>query len=122
MNFSLRFRRCLGLAVVLLVLDAATALMAQRIRYFNPEGTEVLLSHLDPVTGDTIPEIRLRNVYCFNRKRFRGRNQELAYWRMVNDVKKTLPVAKEARHLLKLAYDTCQVLNGKQERQYFKLL
>ena len=45
------------------------------------------------------------------------------YWRMVNDVKKTLPIAKAARDLLVQVYDTIQVMpKSKDQKKYFKKL
>jgi len=105
-----------------LVLGFVAALPAQHIHYRNEEGMEVFPAQIDSQTGDTIPVVVLKNLYCFNRKRFKGAKYERNYWRMVNDVKKTLPIAKEARRLLVIAYDTCQVLSDRQQREYFKQL
>ena len=98
------------------------ALRAQHIHYINDQGQEVFPAHIDPVTGDTVPVVVLKNLYCFNRKKFKGTKYERDYWRMVNDVKKTLPIAKEARRLLVIAYDTCQVLSNREQSRYFKQL
>ena len=72
------------------------------------EGT--LQAYVDPVKKDTVAIVRLGHVYCFNKKKFTSRKRELAYWRMVNDVKKTLPIAKAARDLLVQVYDTIQYI------------
>lgn len=77
---------------------------------------------VDPETGDTLAVIALNNVYCFNRKRFVTVRREQEYWRMVNDVRKTLPIAKEARRLLAAAYDTMLVMPEREQRAYFKTL
>lgn len=109
------------LSIILLLMISAT-LSAQHIHYRNEDGVEVFPAHIDPVTGDTVPVVVLKNLYCFNRKRFKGSKYERDYWRMVNDVKKTLPIAKEARRLLVHAYDTCQVLSNREQSKYFKQL
>ena len=106
----------------MLLLGMATALRAQHIHYVNEAGQEVFPAQIDPATGDTVPTVVLRNLYCFNRKRFKEPKHERNYWRMVNDVKKTLPIAKEARRLLVIAYDTCQTLSERQQSKYFKQL
>jgi len=108
--------------LLLFAAQMTSALMAQRIRYHNEEGIEVLPVTVDPLTGDSLPTIRLANQFVFNEKRFRSKKYEENYWRMVNDVRKTLPIAKEARRLLVIAYDTCQFMTNKQQRQYFKEL
>ena len=108
--------------LVLLIMAEFLALRAQHIHYVNDQGMEVFPAQIDPVTGDTVPVVVLKNLYCFNRKRFKGEKYERDYWRMVNDVKKTLPIAKEARRLLVIAYDTCQVLSNREQSKYFKQL
>ncbi|MBQ0057015.1 MAG: DUF4294 domain-containing protein [Bacteroidales bacterium] len=108
--------------IALLMMMWATPSAAQHIHYHNEAGEEVFPVQIDPVTGDSIPVVMLKNLYCFNKKRFKGSKYEQNYWRMVADVKKTLPIAKEARRLLVHAYDTCQVMSDKQQRKYFKQL
>ena len=115
-------KKIVYLLTMLIMFLAATQLEAQHIHYRNEAGEEVLPVHIDPVTGDSVPVIVLKNLYCFNKKKFKGSKYEQNYWRMVNDVKKTLPIAKEARRLLVHAYDTCQVMSDKQQRKYFKEL
>lgn len=108
--------------LLLMVMMGISALVAQHIHYRNEVGEEVFPAQIDPATGDTVPVVVLKNLYCFNRKRFPGAKYERDYWRMVNDVKKTLPIAKEARRLLVIAYDTCQVLSNREQSKYFKQL
>lgn len=86
-----------------------------------PEGS--LPAYVDPMQKDTVAVVKLKQVYCFNKKRFFSRNHEKEFWRMVNDVKKTLPVAKAARDLLVQVYDTIQYMpKEKDQRKYFKKL
>lgn len=113
-------KRYLILIVVMLL--AATQLRAQHVHYRNDAGEEVFPVHIDPVTGDSVPVVVLKNLYCFNKKKFPGSKYEQNYWRMVADVKRTLPIAKEARRLLVIAYDTCQHMSDREQRQYFKQL
>ncbi|MCR5395329.1 MAG: DUF4294 domain-containing protein [Bacteroidales bacterium] len=110
------------LLLLLSLLSGIATLPAQHIHYVNEQGIEVMPAQIDPVTGDTVPIVVLKNLYCFNRKRFKGSKYERNYWRMVNDVKKTLPIAKEARRLLLIAYDTCKVMSNREQARYFKQL
>ena len=110
------------IVLFIILLGLAVASRAQHIHYVNDQGQEVFPAHVDPVTGDTVPVVVLKNLYCFNRKRFKGEKYERDYWRMVNDVKKTLPIAKEARRLLVIAYDTCQTMSSREQSRYFKQL
>jgi len=82
-----------------------------------------LPAYIDPVLKDTVAVVRLGNIYCFNRKKFVSVKHEREYWRMVNDVKKTLPIAKAARDLMAQVYDTIQYMpNAKEQRKYMKTL
>ncbi len=48
---------------------------------------------------DTIAIVNIRDIYIYPQIRFRNRREEQRYWKLVRDVKKTLPYAK-------LIYDT----------------
>ncbi|MCF0179458.1 MAG: DUF4294 domain-containing protein [Bacteroidales bacterium] len=97
-----------------------TKLDAQVVYSLN---SSVLPAYYDPVKHDTVAVIKLGNVYCFNKKKFTSAKHEQNYWRMVNDVKKTLPVAKAARDLMAQVYDTIQYMpKSKEQRKYFKKL
>ncbi len=116
-----RLTRYFVLCGILLILLPALPAQAQYILHSGQrEGP--LPAQIDPETGDTIPIILLRNVYCFNRKHFTSQRREQKYWKMVNDVKKTLPIAKEARRLLVASYDSMQVMDHKTQKKYFKSL
>lgn len=95
--------------------------MAQRIHYVNDEGQEVFPVEIS-AEGDTVPVMRLPQQYVFNRKRFHRRSEEEKYWRMVMDVKKTLPVAKDARRFLVKAYNDIEGMSEKEQNAYFKQL
>ena len=79
-------------------------------------------AEIDYMTGDTLAVIQLNSAYCFNKKRFRNRKHEENYLRMVRDVKKTLPIAKDARRLMTDAYLATQDMNDRQQKEYFKKL
>ena len=55
--------------------------------------------------GDTIPVVHLKDVYIYQRPKFRNRRQERYYWRTVRDVKKTLPIAREVRGIIIETYE-----------------
>lgn len=69
--------------------------------------------------GDTIAVLQLPTTYCFSRKRFRNQKHERNFNRMVIDVKKTLPIAKAARDMMVLAYDSIDTFQTKKERKEF---
>jgi len=79
-------------------------------------------AEIDLMTGDTLPVMMLKDVYCFTKKHFRNKKHEDAYWRMVVDVKKTLPIAKAARQLMTQAYIDMQGMTPKEQDAHFKKL
>lgn len=90
-------------------------LSAQTVRRTRLQPKE-LSAYVDKRTGDTIPYIYLRPVYCFSSKRFASDKREKAYWRMVNDVRKTLPIAKQAKRMLIETYEVVKDIPDERER------
>lgn len=60
--------------------------------------------------GDTIPYITLRNVYVYPKMKFKNKKQKRYYYRLVRDVKKTLPIAKEIRNIVIETYEYLETL------------
>ena len=50
--------------------------------------------------GDSIQYMEMNNVYVYPELTFKNKKQAQAYMRLVNNVKKVLPIAKEARQML----------------------
>lgn len=67
--------------------------------------------------GDTIPVIHLREVYIYQRPKFKNRRHERYYWRTVRDVKKTLPIAREVRGIIIETYEYLLTLPDEKMRQ-----
>lgn len=67
--------------------------------------------------GDTIPYITLRNVYIYPRIKFKSKKQEKYYWKLVRDVKKTLPLAKEIRRAVMETYEYMETLPDTKSRE-----
>lgn len=79
-------------------------------------------AQIDLMTGDTLAVISLKDIYCFTRKHYRSKQHEQEYLRMVRDVKKTLPLAKEVKRLMVQAYFDTQGMTEREERAYYKRL
>lgn len=67
--------------------------------------------------GDTIPYITLRNVYIYPRIKFKSKKQERYYWKLVRNVKKTLPLAKEIRRAVMETYEYMETLPDTKSRE-----
>lgn len=66
--------------------------------------------------GDTIPCITLRNIYIYPKMVFKNKKQEQYYWRLVRDVKKTLPIAKEVKNMVIETYEYLETLPNQKAR------
>ena len=67
--------------------------------------------------GDTIPVVHLKDVYIYQRPKFKNRRQERYYWRNVRDVKKTLPIAREVRGIIIETYEYLLTLPDEKLRE-----
>lgn len=69
------------------------------------------------VNGDTVPVIYLRPVYVFPPNPFKNKKEEEHYWRMVRDVKRTLPYAKLIYATLMETYEYVETLPNKKAKE-----
>lgn len=81
------------------------------------DGPQEVSAYVDRQTGDTVPYIYLRPVYCFSKKHFTSTRREREYWRMVNDVRRTLPIAKQARRMVIETYEVVKDIPDDRERE-----
>ena len=68
----------------------------------------VIIGHKVPVCvykGDTIPYITLKNVFVYPQLTFKNKKQQKYYNKLVRDVKKTLPLAKEINRAVIETYE-----------------
>lgn len=71
--------------------------------------------------GDTIPNITLRNVFIYPPMVFKNKKQQNYYWKLVRDVKKTLPIAKEVKAMVIETYEFLETLpNQKAKDRHIK--
>ena len=82
----------------------------------NP--TFVPLVHVGKVleAGDSIQYIQMNNVYVFPKKTFTSSKERQKYNRMVYNVKRVLPLAKEAKAAIIETYEYIQTLPDKKAR------
>lgn len=67
--------------------------------------------------GDTIPSVELRPVYIYKPLKFKNRKQQRQYDRLVRNVKKTLPIAKEIKGIILETYEYLQTLPTEKARK-----
>lgn len=68
------------------------------------------------VDGDSIQYMELSNVYVYPQPTFKTKRQQQAYMRLVNNVKKVLPIAKEARQMLIETAEYLETIPTQKER------
>ena len=74
---------------------------------------------VDIQNKDTIITVHLREVVIFAPLKFKSDKERLAYTRLVRDVKKTLPYAKEVSAAIIESYEMMMTLDTEKERQNF---
>ena len=67
--------------------------------------------------GDTMAVIRLRSLYVFPKPRFRNKREAARYWKLVRDVKKTLPYAKMVYNTLIETYEYIETMPNEADQQ-----
>ena len=96
--------------VILLLCVCSLASWAQKREHINPEDRKVMMDSPTYVPmvkvgkalvdGDSIQYMEMNNVYVYPELTFKNKKQAQSYMRLVNNVKKVLPIAKEARQML----------------------
>lgn len=66
--------------------------------------------------GDSVQYMELNKVYCYPPKLFKNEKERKRYTRMMYNVKKVLPIAKEVRHIMLETYEYLQTLPDKKSR------
>lgn len=110
----------------LMALMLAATATAQDKKGDNPEDNEVDMDNPTFVPmvkvgkvlidGDSIQYVELNNVYVYPQPVFKNAKQRAAYNRLVYNVKKVLPIAKEVNRVIIETYEYLQTLPNKKAR------
>lgn len=75
------------------------------------------------VGSDSIQYVRTSNVYVFPPIEFKNKSQQTAYYRLVYNIKKVLPIAKECRQIILETGAYLETIPSKKERsEHMKLV
>lgn len=66
---------------------------------------------------DTVAIVNLRQIYVYPQVKFRNRREEQKYWKLVRDVKRTLPYAKMVYETLIETYEYIETLPDEKSKQ-----
>lgn len=116
------FTRCfIGVFAILFSLFGQLEVAAQ-----NPEDRAVNMNSATflptmkvgkvALDGDSVQYVELNNTYVYPPKEFKNDKERLRYNRLVYNVKKVLPIAKEVRQIIFETYEYMQTLPDKKAR------
>ena len=124
--------RLLAVAIMMLIASTATAQVDGAVRV-NPEDRDVDLD--DPTFvpmvrvgkvlqgRDSIQYVELNNIYIYPKPIFKNEKQRMAYNRLVYNIKKVLPIAKEVNKIIVETYEYLETLpNKKAKDAHMKLV
>ena len=124
--------RLLAVAIMMLIASNATAQVDGAVRV-NPEERDVDLD--DPTFvpmvrvgkvlqgRDSIQYVELNNIYIYPKPVFKNEKQRMAYNRLVYNIKKVLPIAKEVNKIIVETYEYLETLpNKKAKDAHMKLV
>lgn len=129
--FSIHIR-LLAVAIMMVIASTATAQVDGAVRV-NPEDRDVDLD--DPTFvpmvrvgkvlqgRDSIQYVELNNIYIYPKPVFKNEKQRMAYNRLVYNIKKVLPIAKEVNKIIVETYEYLETLpNKKAKDEHMKLV
>ena len=107
--------------------------VAQNNRQENPEDRRVDMDSptFQPMVkvgkaladGDSIQYVEMQNIYVYPTTTFKNEKQRQQYNRLVYNVKKVLPIAKECNVIIRETYEYLQTLPDKKSRdEHLKLV
>ncbi len=124
--------RLLAVAIMMFIASTATAQVDGAVRV-NPEDRDVDLD--DPTFvpmvrvgkvlqgRDSIQYVELNNIYIYPKPVFKNEKQRMAYNRLVYNIKKVLPIAKEVNKIIVETYEYLETLpNKKAKDEHMKLV
>lgn len=103
-------------AFLIAALSLAGALQASAQALGDPTFVPMVKVGKTLVDGDSIQYMEMSNVYVYPEPTFKTKRQQQAYLRLVKNVKKTLPLAKEVRQMLIETAEYLETLPTKKEK------
>ena len=75
------------------------------------------LVHMCVYNGDTIPVFQIPTIHIFKPLKFRNRKEQMEYYKLVRNVKKVYPIAREINRTIIETYEYLQTLPNEKARQ-----
>ena len=67
--------------------------------------------------GDTIPAFQIPTIHIFKPLKFRNKKEQMEYYKLVRNVKKVYPIAREINQAIIETYEYLQTLPNEKARQ-----
>ena len=103
--------------VVTLVLLSAVIAASAQVETGEPTFVPTVKVSKTLVDGDSIQYMEMSNVYVYPEPTFKSKRQQQAYLRLVKNVKRTLPLAKQVRQMLIETAEYLETLPTKKEKE-----
>ena len=104
------------LTIILLITATFNGYSQQK----NQQSGKVYLTPMTIYEGDTIPYVKLPTVYIFKPLKFKNKRARTQYYKLIRDVKKVLPIAKEVNQIVIETYEYLQTLPPKERSKHLK--
>mgnify|MGYP002853775677 CR=1 FL=1 len=98
----------------------ATACLAQAPSGDDPTFVPTVKVGKALVDGDSIQYMELSQVYVYPEPTFKSKRQQQAYMRLVRNVKKVLPIAKEVRQIIIETAEFTETLPPSERKAHLK--
>ncbi|MFV0546333.1 MAG: DUF4294 domain-containing protein [Bacteroides sp.] len=101
-------------------ISITTLLITINSLYCHAQEKQSSSSYLVPVcsyNGDTIPYVDLPTVYIFKPLAFKSDKERIEYYRLIRNVKKVYPIAREVNLAIIETYEYMQTLPNEKERK-----
>ena len=112
--------------VLMILFPVSMAAQNDRPGHVNPEDRAVDMDNPTFVPmvkigkalyeGDSVQYVQTNNIYVFPEPEFKNAKQKEAYNRLVYDIKKVLPIAKEANKIIIETYEYLETLPDKKSK------
>lgn len=107
--------------IILTYILTSVAVMAQNVEDLpvdmdSPTFVPTMKVSKVMLDGDSVNYMELNKVYCYPPKQFASAKERTKYTRMMYNVKKVLPIAKEIRMIMYETYEYLQTLPTKKQR------
>ena len=109
-----------GKLFILTIILLITATFNGYAQQKKQQSGKVYLTPMTVYEGDTIPYVKLPTVYIFKPLKFKNKRALTQYYKLIRDVKKVLPIAKEVNQIVIETYEYLQTLPPKERPQHLK--